>query len=282
MPAHGNSLRALVKMPARRAGTEASRTPDPVSRCVCTGERAACSRRSPTPGEFGRAARRENRGPAASLNDLGAAAQARICHGHRHRPSLRRHAAGDCEHTGASGHRADPRAPRPGPAVARSGASEPGAATSLLANPIQRDTREAGASTGGFGLAPRRAPVASAFLATPGRFAGTIERRWLAMIAQDQMRTELRPHRPSQPLQYACHRAFKITILRRRVYSLQYRHLFENQRADGLIAQASTAAAGAHSEAQRQLVSHSPTSSATRSGNSAARSRVSPGSAARS
>ena len=146
---------------ARRAGAEAARTPDPVSWCVCTGERAA----------------------------------------------------GDCEHRGASGHRADPRTPRPGPAVARSGASEPGAATSSPADPIQRDTREAGASPGGFGLAPRRAPVASAFLATPGRFAGTIERRWLATIAQDQMRTELRPHRPSQPLQYACHRAFKITIL---------------------------------------------------------------------
>ena len=38
-------------------------------------------------------------------------------------------------------------------------------------------------STGGFGLAPRSARVASAFLATPGRFAGTIERRWLATIA---------------------------------------------------------------------------------------------------
>ncbi len=28
-----------------------------------------------------------------------------------------------------------------------------------------------------------------------------------------QMRAELRPHRPSQPARYACHRAFKITIL---------------------------------------------------------------------
>ena len=98
-------------------------------------------------------------------------------------PSLRHQAAGDCEHRGASSHRADPRAPRPGPAVARSGASEPGAATRSAVDPIQRDTREAGACTGGFGLAPRRAPVPSAFLATPGRFAGTIERRGLATIA---------------------------------------------------------------------------------------------------
>ena len=38
-------------------------------------------------------------------------------------------------------------------------------------------------STGGFGLASRNEPGAAAFLATPGRFAGTIERHWLATVA---------------------------------------------------------------------------------------------------